>query len=47
MAHRKSIKQSIAALAVLAPVLLAACGDKDRDTASGPSADVAAAPPPA
>ena len=33
MAHRKSIKQSVAALAVVAPVLLAACGDKDRDTA--------------
>ena len=47
MAHRKSIKQSIAALAVLAPVLLAACGDKDRDTASGPSRDEAAASTPA
>ena len=47
MALRKSSKLSSAALALLAPVLLAACGDKDRDTASGPSADVAGAPPPA
>ena len=47
MALRKSSKQSIAALALLAPVLLAACGDKDRDTASGPSRDVAAASSPA